>query len=120
MVILHAMTVFAVGDLERALGFYIGVLGFEQVRRFDSFAAVRRDGCRIGLAGPGDPRRRTPGSGEVYVVCDEVEAYHAAVLRAGAVTDAGPTDQTYGMRDFIVRDPDGNVLTFGMRRNGRG
>ena len=120
MAILHAMTVFAVGDLERALGFYVGVLGFEPVRRLESFAVVRCGGCRLGLSGPGDPRRRAPGSGEVYIVCDDVDARHDAMTRAGATTDAGPTDQTYGLRDFTMRDPDGNVLTFGMRTDSAG
>jgi len=25
----------------------------------------------------------------------------------------GPEDQVYGMREFLVRDPDGHVLAFG-------
>jgi hypothetical protein len=25
---------------------------------------------------------------------------------------AEPTDETYGLRNFVTRDPDGNILTF--------
>jgi len=35
------------------------------------------------------------------------------VIERGAACDGPPAKREYGMRDFVVRDPDGNVLTFG-------
>jgi uncharacterized glyoxalase superfamily protein PhnB len=47
------------------------------------------------------------------VFSDEVDTYCAAAKARGAEIALEPTDEPYGMRDFVVRDPDGNVLTFG-------
>lgn len=113
MQVFHAITIFAVSDLQRSIDFYAQRLGFHEERRFDCFAVVRRDACRIGLSAPGDPRQGVPGAGEVYIVCDEVDEHWRAIVQAGVTVDANPRDQDYGMRDFTLRDPDGNVITFG-------
>jgi uncharacterized glyoxalase superfamily protein PhnB len=45
--------------------------------------------------------------------CDEVDDYCQEIKKNGAVIKVEPADQPYGMRDFIVLDPDGNHMTFG-------
>ena len=47
------------------------------------------------------------------IFSDEVDAYCETVKERGAEIALEPTDEPYAMRDFVVRDPDGNVLTFG-------
>jgi uncharacterized glyoxalase superfamily protein PhnB len=39
--------------------------------------------------------------------------YCQEIKKNGAVIKVEPADQPYGMRDFIVLDPDGNHMTFG-------
>ncbi|ESR23910.1 VOC family protein [Lutibaculum baratangense] len=57
-----------------------------------------------------------PGSGggkSVYVAVDDVDAMFARAGAAGATIEQGLTDRDYGSREFICRDPEGNVWCFG-------
>lgn len=59
---------------------------------------------------------RTRGSqGSIYIFCDDVDAYYKETTGKGAVTQAPPKDYEYGMRDFTMEDPDGNLLGFGQQ-----
>jgi len=104
--------VLTVGDLDTAIQFYVNVLGFCEEFRFGTYAGVARDECRLHLSQQGNPNSGQPGSGAVYIFCDEVDAWFADITGRGARVDAEPRDYPYGLRDFIARDPDGNQLTF--------
>ncbi|WP_199178254.1 VOC family protein [Mycobacterium hubeiense] len=52
----------------------------------------------------------------LYVVVDDPDALHDRAVSAGADIVMGLTDQDYGSRDFAVRDPHGNVWSFGTYR----
>ena len=41
------------------------------------------------------------------------DALYERAKRAGARIEMEPTDQDYGSRDFIARDPEGNIWSFG-------
>ena len=47
-----------------------------------------------------------------HIIADEVDIYCATIKQRGAPILLEPTDEPYGLRDFVTRDPDGNVLTF--------
>ncbi|MFF0436721.1 VOC family protein [Streptomyces sp. NPDC004327] len=49
----------------------------------------------------------------VYVRVDDVDAHHARAAAAGAEIVMPPTDQDYGARDYMARDAEGNVWSFG-------
>ncbi|WP_274556813.1 VOC family protein [Streptomyces spiramyceticus] len=49
----------------------------------------------------------------VYVVVDDVDALHARAVENGVEILMPPTDQDYGSRDFMARDAEGNVWSFG-------
>lgn len=118
MTILHATAILATRDLQTAERFYVEILGFEVIARFDFYLLLQCDGCRIGLSGPGDPRQQATGttaSGEVYLTCDSIDELHARIVDAGVAIVEPIGDRDYGMRDFTAHDPDGNVLTFGER-----
>ena len=58
----------------------------------------------------------TPGSGggkSVYVAVDDADATFARATKAGAEILEELTDRDYGSREFICRDPEGNVWSFG-------
>ena len=114
-------------DIKRSLAFYVDVLDFavEQAPDPDPesfmsrYAYLQRDGDGMHLSSHA-------GDGVfgnlVYVRVDNVDAlYTHFVERGSQTTDADDypaltiplTDQTWGMREFSVRDPDGNKLTFG-------
>jgi uncharacterized glyoxalase superfamily protein PhnB len=50
----------------------------------------------------------------VSIHVDDVDALHADLMRRGARILNAPRDQDYGLRDFAIADPDGNMIFFGM------
>lgn len=56
--------------------------------------------------------------GEAYVIVDDVDALFAQVKEAGGTFRHEVGDRDYGMRDFMVVDPDGNVISFGADTSG--
>ncbi|MEU6556821.1 VOC family protein [Streptomyces sp. NPDC046915] len=49
----------------------------------------------------------------VYVVVDDVDAHHQRAVDHDAEILMPPTDQPYGSRDYMARDVEGNVWSFG-------
>jgi uncharacterized glyoxalase superfamily protein PhnB len=49
----------------------------------------------------------------IYVVVDDADAHFARAKAAGAEIVTGLTDQDYGSRDYICRDPEGYLWCFG-------
>ncbi len=109
-------------DLARALAFYVGVLGAEQLWQDAAYVGVRWRGIELHLStNLGDG---APGAATVIRV-DDVDAVFEALKTRGYVprTDRGPvfegpTDQTWGTRELYVSDPDGNTLRFQAERSG--
>lgn len=104
--------VFQVSNLDAALKYYTGVLGFSEDFRFGEYAGLKRGGACLHLSGH-SVHDRPVGAGNAYVFCDEVDAYYAEIVAKGAKTKAEPKTYDYGMRDFVVVDPDGNHLGIG-------
>jgi uncharacterized glyoxalase superfamily protein PhnB len=68
----------------------------------------------LSSTGEGDPLyNQGVGRTGVYVVVDEVDALFERARDAGAEVVMEPADQDYGSRDFTVRDPEGNLWSFG-------
>jgi len=72
-------------------------------------------GVMFGTAGKDDSAfgQRVPGNDSVYVVTDDPDALFARAVAAGAEVLSGLADKDYGSRDFTVRDPEGNIWSFG-------
>jgi uncharacterized glyoxalase superfamily protein PhnB len=68
-----------------------------------------RDPGQSGFAAYAPP----PGSQASYVVIDDPDALHDRVVAAGGEIVRPLGDQDYGSRDFAVRDPEGNIWSFG-------
>ncbi len=107
-----ASTVFQVKDLQGSLRFYCDVLGFEKDFEFGPYAGLHLGECYLHLCAH-TTWQRPVGGGAVVVFADEVDRYCSEVKDRGAKIALEPTDEPYNMRDFVVIDPDGNVLTFG-------
>jgi catechol 2,3-dioxygenase len=106
-----------VADLDRALGFYVGVLGFELQQRLGSQAAFISAGGyhhHIGLntwesLGAPPPARRTTGLYHLAILyptraalADALRRLGAAGVRLDGASDHGVSEALY------LRDPDGN------------
>jgi predicted enzyme related to lactoylglutathione lyase len=60
--------------------------------------------------------QRPISGGTAYIFCAEpIDAYYVELVTRKAKVVTTPKDYAYGMRDFIVADPDGNHLAFGCR-----
>ena len=75
------------------------------------------DFVMVSSAGEGDPLfNQGVGRTTVYLVVDDPDALHARAKEAGAEIVMELADQDYGSRDFAVRDPEGNIWSFGTYR----
>jgi uncharacterized glyoxalase superfamily protein PhnB len=116
---------FRYNDALSVLDWFTGVLGFEVKAKFldgdklgHAELALGSSMIMMGEAAndffgaivgqPGDQ-----GGKAVYVAVDDVDALFAKVEASGATIEQGPTDRSYGSREFICRDPGGNVWCFG-------
>jgi len=63
------------------------------------------------LVGPPAPDGRTTQT--IYIAVANVDAHHDTARAAGAQIVMPLTDTDYGSRDYICRDPEGQVWCFG-------
>ncbi|MYS83695.1 VOC family protein [Embleya scabrispora] len=67
--------------------------------------------------GCGDQLRWPVGGSAVYGIVDgDVDAHCARAVAAGATVVREPKDEDYGGRGYTVRDPEGNLWSFGTYR----
>ena len=114
-----AVVRYLVVDVDAAVAFYTGVLGFELVEQWGPpFAMVRRDDLTLWLSGPGSSAARPladgsrPGPGgwnRLVLETDDIASDIARLTKAGATLRneivAGP-----GGRQALILDPSGNPI----------
>jgi uncharacterized glyoxalase superfamily protein PhnB len=113
-------------DGRAAIAFLTKAFGFEEravYAREDDPSVVEHaelswplgGGVMLGTAGKDDSPfgRRQPGNDSVYVVCDEPDALFERAAKSAAEVVRGLKDEDYGSRGFTVRDPEGNLRSFG-------
>ncbi|TPQ19582.1 VOC family protein [Streptomyces sporangiiformans] len=66
-----------------------------------------------GRGGRFDEAMKGAGPAGVYIVVDDVDAHHQQAVDHGAEILMAPTDQEYGSRDYMARDIEGNIWSFG-------
>ena len=114
-------------NIQLSLEFYTKVLDFEVCVAPDpepgsfmsKYALIERQGDNVHLS-------EHEGDGVfgnvIYVRVDNVESLLNTFEQQGLVTDPNEgypalsiplTEQTWGMKEFSIRDPDGNKMTFG-------
>ena len=115
-------------DAHKAIAFLTEAFGFEAAavheggpERPVAHAELRwplGGGVMLGSASEsGNEFERLPtGAASTYVVCDEPDTLFDRALGAGAEVVRGLRDEDYGSRGFSVRDPEGNVWSFGTYR----
>lgn len=115
-----------VRDIEEALAFWCGLLGFKVGHRQPGYAyvALQAEGAGWGHAAVRileDKKAHMFESGRqrfaYYLDVRDVDAIHAALkdkldaLPPGDVH--GPADKDYGQRELLIRAPDGQLVAFG-------
>lgn len=123
---LAAVPIFRASNLATSIAYYTGTLGFVANGVYrndpngpDGYAFLSRDGVRIHLSSYGGDG---PFATVAYFYVEGIDELHAEWSAAGAdvlydpgALTRGPNDQTWGMRELYVRDPDRNVLRFGQK-----
>jgi uncharacterized glyoxalase superfamily protein PhnB len=61
----------------------------------------------------GEPPRALASTISIYVTVDDPDAHHAVARTAGATVVRELEDMDYGSREYSVRDPEGNLWSFG-------
>jgi uncharacterized glyoxalase superfamily protein PhnB len=116
-------------DARAAIAFLREAFGFEEkavYARQDDPSIVEHaelrsalgGGVMLGTTGKDDTAfgKRLPGNDSVYVVCDDPDRLFERATAAGATVVRGLADEDYGSRGFTVRDPEGNLWSFGTYR----
>ena len=101
-------------DLDRAVDFYVRVLGFSLVRDERNvewgYVALELGRVRVGAAWRSsvDPAPRRPPVGvELVLETDDLDAARRRVVDEGWPVDDDVQAQPWGLRDFRVLDPSG-------------
>jgi lactoylglutathione lyase len=109
-----------VEDLDRALGFYVDVLGLRLGHRSGDYAQLDTGATRLALytrsamaktlgMSLDPPATNAPGF-EVGFKVTNVDAAFNELIARGAQPVVSPTDRFWGQRTAYVRDPDGHLI----------
>jgi catechol 2,3-dioxygenase-like lactoylglutathione lyase family enzyme len=110
--IVRACPLFASSDIHRSVAWYRDQLGFRVERDAADYGIVRRDMVELHFWPCRD--RRIAENTSAYFRVEDVDGLHAEMQGAAENGDiTSPADRAWGMREFYVRDPDGNLLRFG-------
>ena len=107
--------VFQISDLEKSIAFYTGVLGFELDFKYGEpnfYAGLNLGPVSLHL-NTNNRFKDYTGRGHIYIFCDEVDTLYDDLVKKGVKINSPIGDQAYGLRDFNISDPDGNMLGFG-------
>lgn len=109
-------------DMDATLAFF-DRLGFRLVARYGEYGGAYAILARADLElhffehGAIDPKQNYAGC---YIRVEDVDGLYAELVANGVPIPHGPDDKPWGMREFAVLDPCGNLLRIGHRLAARG
>ena len=112
----HLSPILAVSNMEASLKFY-NSLGFtteflwQDPPSYAVLAAGENASVHLSLLDPED--RANPPRGIIYIFVHDVDKLYQDCLDQGIKIKVEIGDRDYRMRDFEIKDPDGNLLTLG-------
>lgn len=106
-----------VPDIDAAVKFFVGTLGFKVSILAGAYAFVYRDDVAFRMIEDEAMPPRGNGRYTSYIDVDDVDALYAELKPKLDLLPAGhvcpPCDQPYGQRDLTVIGPDGDLIAFG-------
>ena len=102
----------AIDFLERAFGFERKAVYGDGDVIHHAELTCGRGMVMLGSTGRGDPQFDTRKS-SAYVIVADPDGLHDRAKAAGAAITRELQDTDYGSREFSVRDPEGNMWSFG-------
>ncbi len=111
-----AFPIIQVADVQRSLGFYRDLLGFEATYWFPSeddplFVSLELQGGKLGLGFTDHPVESASTS--IWLYTDDLDDAVGGLEGAGVRVVAAPGDKPWGERVASVADPDGYVIHLG-------
>jgi len=114
--VIDSRSVLAVQDLARSTRFYIEVLGF-QLDPVDAkgWSFLSMDSFKLMLGECADEVAATETGNHswfVRLMIEDIDEYHRVISSRGAEVIAEPADKRWGLREFVIRTPDGHRIMF--------
>jgi uncharacterized glyoxalase superfamily protein PhnB len=110
-------------DARALIRFLVDVVGFDETAVYGEGDTVHHAQLSWPLGGGimlgsvrDDAWALQPGTFGAYVVADDIDGLYQRVTAAGAEIIRKPDDTDYGSREFALRDPEGNLWSFGTYR----
>lgn len=107
--------VFHVSKLEPAIAFYKEKLGFQLDFQFGeppSYAGLSLGNAYLHLSSA-YPYKNNTGHGNFYLIYENVDNLYKKLLNQEVEFFSPIGDRDYGMRDFAIKDLDGNQIGIG-------
>lgn len=103
-----------VKDMDRALAFYVGDLGFRTI--FENgdpvgFVILKRDEAELHLTL--QKHHKAPDFNLAHMMVENIDRLHDLVQTRGLRVIKRLQDKDYGLRAFVFEDPDGNRIDVG-------
>jgi catechol 2,3-dioxygenase-like lactoylglutathione lyase family enzyme len=110
----RAAPTISVPDIDNALEFYVGVLGF--LKTFANgdpvgFVILQKDAAEIHLTK--NPEHRATVHNVAHLLVDDAKSLYDHLAANGVRIIKGLRDADYDMRGFVMADPDGNRIDVG-------
>ncbi len=99
-----------VKDLELAIAFYRDVIGLDVTQLAPEYglALLARGGAEVAVF-----LHANPVSQGAYIYVKGVDTLYSLCQSKGAEINRELTTHPYGIRDFVVKDPDGHLIGIG-------
>jgi uncharacterized glyoxalase superfamily protein PhnB len=112
-----AIPILNVANVPASIDYYVDTLGFDKEWDWGTpptFASVRRDEVRIFMCQDGQGQ---PGTW-MSIFVQDVDALYEDYRRRGAMIPEPPENFPWGVREMLVKDPDGHCLRIGSNATG--
>lgn len=105
-----------VRDIEKSVAFYTSKLGMRKTFENGNpvgFVILKKDRAELHLSLSRDPKPTTHNV--AHLIVSDASALYDHLCKSGVRIIKGLRDQEYGLRDFVIADPDGNRIDIGQR-----
>jgi uncharacterized glyoxalase superfamily protein PhnB len=110
-------------DARKLIDYYVDTFGFvvtarhgvdgDTVGHAELLWPEGTGGIMLGSYRPGNEWCREPGTAGGYIVTADPDGLYERIVSRNADVVSPLADTDYGAREFVVRDPEGNLFSFG-------
>ena len=119
MIFQHSVPILYSSDVRRSIQYYTEMLGFEHHWTWDdspSFGGVSKDHVQVFFCKDGQGH---PGTW-MSIMVNDVDGLHERIVSKGGEIVSAPENKEWGLREMLVKDPDGHFIRFGQPVSWRG